>query len=397
MPTKSNVSKTRRLNILFLPAWYPTQQNPIAGVFIREHARAAALYHNVVVLFYEGQGPTIRRWYQIVSDQVECGIRTIRLRHRRLLPPKTSYAIYLWSIFSAFRAILKQGFRPDVIHAHVYSAALPAVILGRLYGIPVAVSEHWTGFVQRRLTLTQVLSARFALNAAEVILPVSQDLGRALKSYGIRTRLVVVPSSVDTKLFYPAAGNSNNGIKRVLFVGIVTPQKGLPYLLQALAKLKCKRQDFQLDIVGEVDEQAEYDRLTDRLRLDGSVKFHGRQPEVASFMRNCDFLVLPSLWENLPSVVVEAMACGRPVVCSKVGGIPEVVNESNGLLVPPADVKALAAAIDWMLDNHQKYRPKLVAAYAQERFSHEAVGQKLDEVYRGLVCGSTGDAKPAFV
>ena len=121
----------RKLRILFLPAWYPSEEHPVAGVFIREHAQAASLHNDVVVLYSEETGQGLKGLSKTISDKIEDGIRTIRIKHKKSPIPKASLFIYIWSIFAPFRWLLKEGWMPDVIHAHVFRAGLPAVILAR--------------------------------------------------------------------------------------------------------------------------------------------------------------------------------------------------------------------------------------------------------------------------
>ncbi len=161
----------------------------MAGVFVREHAQAVALYNDVIVLYDEEGGGHVKGLYEIVSDQIEYEIRTIRIRHKKLPIPKTSYFLYLWSIFKTFRKLISKGWRPDIIHAHVYSAGVPAVILGKIYKIPVVITEHWSGFPRHILRMFDILRARFAMNRAKIILPVSNDLEEAIKSYDISLQI----------------------------------------------------------------------------------------------------------------------------------------------------------------------------------------------------------------
>jgi len=101
-------------------------------------------------------------------------------------------------------------------------------------------------------------------------------------------------------------------------------------------------------------------------------------------MRECDFFVLPSFYENFGVVYIEAMACGKPVIATNAGGPKEIVNEDIGVLVPPKDVEALIKAIEYMLDNYQNYSTEKIAQYAKKRFSYEAIGKILDEVYKSI-------------
>ena len=175
--------------------------------------------------------------------------------------------------------------------------------------------------------------------------------------------------------------------KRILLVALLSPTKGIPYLLQALAQLKERRQDFVLDIVGNGPDRQYYEKLTEKLELGKMIKFCGikSKSEVAKYMTKCDFLVLPSLWENLPCVLIEAMASGIPVIATDVGGVKEMINENVGLLIPPKNTKALEKAIEHMLANCRHYSRERIAKYAREKFSYAAVSRQLDGVYREVL------------
>ena len=375
-----------KLRVLHLPAWYPSKKNPVAGAFVREHVKATALYNDVVVLYSEGISTGIRGLYEI-ADNIEDGIRTLRLRYRKSPIPKTTYLIYLWAMFRAFRKLIREGFRPDVIHAHVYSAGVPAVLIGKRYGLPVIVTEHFTGFPRGLIRGLEKLKAKFAFERADLVCPVSESLRRSIESYGIRARFQVVPNVVDTSLFHPGEDKDRvrkDNKKRLLLVALLDPKKGVPYLLEALARLKEKRNDFVLDIVGDGPNRAEYEELTRKLGLQDIVRFHGlkSKQEVAEFMRKADVFVLPSEWENLPCVIIEAMASGLPVVATNVGGIPEMVSNEVGLLVPPRDSEKLMQALDHMLDTVSKHYPGgSIAARARDLYSYENVGKKLTKLY----------------
>lgn len=377
-------SDDSRLRILFLAGWYPTEDNPVFGIFVREHAKAVALYNDVVVLHPIGE-PLLKRRYKL-SDTVEEGIRTLRVHYCHSPIPKTTYFIYLWSVTRAFHYLVKEGFKPDVIHAHIFHAGAPAVILGRLYKIPVVITEQSTGFPRRILSKTEVLEARFAMNRAQLILPVSDDLWKHIEAYGIQNKFQIVPNVVNMDLFHPEFSSRSRETKRILVVALLTPKKGVPYLLQALSQLEKKRDDFILDIVGDGPYRGEYEKQAWDLGIADKVKFHGLKPKeiVAKYMRQCDFLVLPSLVETFGAVIVEALAAGKPVIVTEIGGPKEIVTSQVGILVPPQDAQTLAGAIDYMLDHHRDYNPHKITQYAQKRYSYEAVGKALDSIYRSL-------------
>jgi len=415
---------TKRRKILFLAAWYPSEVNPVAGIFVREHARAAHLYNDVVVLYvYLDPSPNIWRLYWTTED-IEDGIRTIRVKYggallyiwlkltdRKRHPNRladfelkqsslwsrlsaipvaiVNDLLYCWSVFASFRNLVNRGWKPDIIHAHVYTAGTPGVILGKLYRIPAVITEHWDVFLDRRLLFFDRLKARFAMNEAKIVLPVSNALKEAIEDYGIKSVFRVIPNAVNTEVFYPMLydGKRVRSKKRILFVGILTPVKGVPFLLQAVSYLKGQRQDFTLDIIGDGPGRAEYEELAKTFSVLDIVNFHGLIPKVkvAEFMRACEFLVAPSLHETFGVTLIEAMACGKPVIATNNGGSREMVDKKVGILVPAQDFKALAEAINYMLDNYGDYSPERIAQYAKDKYGYEAVGHKLDRIYSELI------------
>jgi L-malate glycosyltransferase len=374
------------LRVLFLPAWYPSERNAVAGIFVKEHAKAASLYNEVIVLYVESCDKNIKGFWRKISDCVEDGVRTIRIMYKKSPIPKTTYFIYLWSIKKAFKQLLKEGWKPDIIHAHVYLAGVPAVILGKKHKIPVIITEHCTCFTRHKLGRLDILKAKFAMNRSSMILTVSDDLKKHIKSYGICNRFQVVPNVVNTELFHPVLNIDKRSTKRMLLVALLTPKKGVSYLLKALGELKDKRNDFVLGIIGDGPNRKEYEEMAEDLGLSGIVEFYGirTKEEIAEFMRNCDFFVLPSLYETFGVVYIEAMASGLPVISSKVGGVPEIVNKDVGILVPPRDTDALVKAIDFMLDHYRDYSSEKISQYARDNFSYETVASMLLKIYQEI-------------
>ena len=373
-----------RLKVLFLTAWYPDDENPVAGIFVREHAKSVSMYDDVVVLYAKGTTKKISGLYRIISDKREYGIRTIRILYKKFFVKGVSDFFSFYSVFRGFKMLLKDQWKPDIIHANVYSAGVIGVILARLYNVPVVITEHWGGFINHGLKFSNIIKARFAMNKANAILPVSKSLEDAIKSYGISNNFCVIPNVVDTKLFYPDTKVLHGNEKKILFVGLLSPVKGVPYLLEAVAKLAQKRHDFILDIIGDGPNRKEYENLTQKLKLEKIVRFHGlkTKPEVAEFMRQSSFLVQPSLVETFGVTFIEEMACGKPVVTTNLSVLKEIINEERGVLVPTKNTEKLAEAINYMLDNYQQYSTEKIAQYAQKYFNYELIGKKIDECYR---------------
>jgi len=383
--------KNERLKILFLPAWYPSEKNPVAGIFIKEYAKAVSLYNEVVVLYSEGNNRKLKKIWDTISDKSEDSIRTIRIQHRSFFIPKVTYLLYLLSIKKTFRKLLKENWMPNIIHVHVYSVGVPAIILGKIYKIPVVITEHFSAFSRHALARTEAIKAKLVMNKADIILPVSKNLQKAIKSYGIKNKFQIIPNVINTKIFSLPSLRQSKKVhkkKRILTVALLSPSKGISYLLKSLAQLKQKRQDFSLDIVGNGGPyRKKYEELTKRLELNEIVNFHGLKTrrEVARFMKNCDFFVQASLWETFGISYIEAMACGKPVVATNLPALREIINKERGILVPTKNPSALTEAVNYMLDHYQEYSSEKSSRYAKERFSYESVGRSLDKIYKKIV------------
>ena len=380
------MSTQNRLKVLHITPWYPTAENPVEGTFIREHIRAAAINHDVVVWAIHIR-PDMRGGAIEVSDSVEDGLRTfrtwqgvggvLRLRYLSRLRQQVKFGE---------RLIGSLG-RPDIIHAHILPAAVPAALLGRKFGIPLIITEQWTGYERGLLTTLEKLKARFAFGNARVVLPVSRYLGEQMMRCGIRANYKVVPNAVDTTLFYPRSSPRPVASPlRFLMVAVQRPVKGTPLLLEAANLLKKLGWVFQLDIVGGGPSLHDYEAMAHGLGLGESVRFTGTlpKPEIAALMRQCDFLVHPSLVETFCAVIAEALCCGLPVVASDIQPLPDLVNQSNGILFPSGDISALVDALKRMAAEHNHYNSAAISEQASAKFSLPAVAAQLDEIYRGV-------------
>ena len=361
------------------------------GVFVREHAKAVQLYDDVAVLHCLLPDPALPQptWTEREIDPALTeGIPTYRAWYRAEPVSKTAYFRFLQSVRRAYQVIISEGFRPDVLHAHIYEAGVAAVLLGKRHRLPVVITEQFSAFPRRLLSRHKVLKARWAFGQADRVLPVSAALQTSFERYGIHARFRRVPNVVDAGLFTPPSTPCPpHDPIRLRFVGSLIPLKGVGFLLDALAQVQRQRQDWCLDLVGDGQDRAAFERQAADLGLAPQVTFHGwkTKTEVAGFMRQADLFVLPSLWDNMPCVIVEAMASGLPIVASDIGGIPEMVDAPViGALAPPGDAGALAAVLLARLATLDQTDRRLIASKA-ERFSMAVVGRSLHDIYEEVL------------
>lgn len=258
-----------------------------------------------------------------------------------------------------------RGFRPDVLHAHLFHAHMAARTLGRLAGARSVLCTHHE--VERRFRPLRPLLQRLTAPLEDASVAVSEAVAaHARTAFGIRARLI--PNGIDLDRFRPrdrAEARRRLGlapdVRVVGFVGRLHPQKGLDDLLDACRRLPA---DVRLLIAGEGPLRASLQR-----RADDRVRFLGFVEDVPGFMAALDVLAMPSRWEGFGLGLVEALACGVPVVASAVDSLPEVAGDA-ALLVPPGRPDLLAGALERVLEDPGDLRrrgPLRAAAYDRRR------------------------------
>jgi glycosyltransferase involved in cell wall biosynthesis len=349
------------MRVLFVTTSWPTEESPLDGVFVQEHARTAASFADVRVLHLRRAPGGLQR----VGEDPPA----LRLGYRGL-PRPFSYAAFLLG------PLRLRSWRPEIVHANSFLSVLAAVPLRR----PIVYSEHWTVFLPEspyQLSGPMRRAAVFALNRADIVLPVSADLRDELAKLAPSARMRVIPNVFDERVFHPNEEEAEGG--HLLTAGLLDDgRKGVDIVLQALAQAP---DTPGLDIAGEGAKRTEYEALARRLGLEDRVTFHGRltKPELAGLMRTARLFVLGSRYENNPCVILEALASGLPVVATRVGGVPELLDATNGVLVEPDDPEQLARGIGEALE--RQYDRAEIARRARERYGRDRVGAELAEVY----------------
>jgi len=282
-----------------------------------------------------------------------------------------------------------QKWNPDIIHLHgVLDEGLLGVMAKKKYGKPLLTSvwgEDITKYSRRIFSKNLV---GFTLRNSDAIICQSDFLRREINNNGINnTKFYTITVGGPLEIFKP---RDKNKVKRtlklprdkkiILFVGHLITRKGVKYLIKAMENIIKKERDILCYIIGKGDAEEDLKKLTSDLNLKDYVIFLGQKinKEVALYMNACDILVLPSLNEGLPVVLCEALACGKPVVATRVAGTPELVNSDVGHLVEPKDVDDLANKI--LLALNKKWRKDVLIKRGKE-FSVDRSAKKLLEVY----------------
>jgi glycosyltransferase involved in cell wall biosynthesis len=335
----------------------------------------------MVVLADDGPAADVHGLYSMTEER-DGPLLVVRFSYR----PRAGRVAYLAALLELARRLRRSGTPVDILHAHVYRMGWPAVVAGGLLRRPVVISEHSSEWSERTLSRGALRRARIAFRRAALVCPVSRALQTSIEAYGVKARFRVVPNAVDTRIFHPSERISETAPTQLVNVALHEKIKGQDVLLKAFALLAATRPEVGLDVIGDGTQRDSLELLAAKLRIADRVRFRGVLPpaQVAEVLRLADLFVLASRSETLGAAAIEALCTGLPVVGTAVGGVPEVVGEEDGVLVPSGDPKLLAAGISGVLDAYGSFDRTAIARRAEQRFSSQAIGAMWDEIYRAL-------------
>jgi starch synthase (maltosyl-transferring) len=285
--------------------------------------------------------------------------------------------------------------RPELVQSFLFHANLAARLAAPLAGRPwviggLRVAEHrkrWHLVLDR---LTASLGSG-SVCVSQGVLRFSRDVA------GLDARrLTVIPNGIDARRFEQASAvpREELGVPEhahlALAVGRLDAQKGIPDLLAAAERVVSQNPDWHLALAGDGAERTWLlDRLAAQPMLGGRIHWLGTRDDIPSLLRSADLLVLASLWEGMPNVVLEAMAAGRPVVATAVEGTEElVVPGQTGWLVPPGDPRSLGAAL--LAASRDPERCRILGSNGRVRIEREFSLERTVASYERLWSGLLG-------
>lgn len=384
------------MKMLWLCSWYPHSIDPYDGDFIERQAKALSLHMQVDVIHVVQNFNFLKKETSLRIEEKQKG----RLHSSvYFLPlPKTTINFFQKLLFnkqyqSLYKKLIadyigKNG-KPDLIHLHVpVKAGAIAVQVKKEYNIPFVVTEHSSAYFEHipenyfsrnryfRFVTKQSFEEALAVSS------VSDWLLQRLNSLFNIKQTKLIRNVVDTTVFYPAENDNERPV--FIHVSMMHELKNVKGILRALATLKKKNAHWEMWFVGpelkENIELAEELGIADHVSWKGTLSYN----EVAASVRLADVLVHFSNYENLPCVINEALCCGLPVISSNVGGIAELVNSSNAVLISAGDTNALTAALENFLQQKINYNKTEIAASAANQFKEEVIGKQLQDWYREL-------------
>jgi glycosyltransferase involved in cell wall biosynthesis len=371
------------MTILILTHSYPDANSSWRGVYVQEQAKALSATHEIIVVYFKVDYTHFAPFskYTFIKRKNQ-QITEYELTTGRSLPVVNQLKYLISANSFIVKEILKNN-KVDIIHSHFsYPAGFLGTIISKRENIPHVFTEHSSIRKYSRSFIHQ-LCVKYTLKNSPAIVCVSNALrGEILKV--ISRDLTVIHNVIDISKFRPANPGTGKTINIGFLGSLENNNKGLDLLLTSVSYIKnC---DILLHIGGKGILLDSYVKMSDDLGLTGSCRFYGEiLPEkVADFYSKLNIFVLPSRYETFGIVLLEAMACGLPVIATKCGGPEEIVIPSTGLLIPAENARELSEAISYMSGSLQLYDKAAIRNYVNNTFGQKVFLNRISTVYENL-------------
>lgn len=306
--------------------------------------------------------------------------------------------LMITEFFAASRIIKKEKIR--LIHAHwILPQGLVSVFLKKLFNVPLLVTIHGSDLFPLKNVLFKKLQHFVVKNADFITTNTEATKNELLGRFPeCRLKIKIIPMGVNSDFFRklkvnkPAKYLKN---KLLLFVGRLSDQKGLQYLVDAMPRIVKEEPSAKLLVIGEGPYKAELEKQINRNKINDFVGFLGSLPssEIVKYHNYADVFVLPSLanktgTEALGLALMEAMSSGCAVIGTNIGGIPSLIkNRHNGILVPQKDSKEMAKAVIMLLKNKKKAETigKNASNFIRRKYSWDKIGMEFINIYKSII------------
>ena len=344
-----------------------------------------------------------RRWQPRVYALSEPGELVAVLR-QAAIPVECLGARHAGHLSALWRLVGElRRFRPAILQTYLFHANIAGRVAGKLAGVRRIVSGIR---VAEQRTRTHLWLDRMTNSLVDTNVCVSEAVAEfSRREAKLKSRkIVVIPNGVDVNRFgVPAAADLTAlgippGSPVLLAIGRLDPQKGIQYLVEAVSDPGLRGLNFHLLLVGEGPERPGLAAAIRSRGLDDKVHLAGWRDDIPELLRAATALVLPSLWEGMPNVVLEAMAVGLPVIASRVEGTTELIVEGEtGLLVAPRAPREIAGAIGTLLTCPELGTKLGLAGQSRVRthFSWEKTVRCYEELYLSLLASDVQHTQPA--
>ena len=387
------------MHILIIPSWYPSPHDPCRGQFFRQQAHALKAT-GIVTGVIAPQPISVRNAKMLLKAGIQIDPywdddQLPTFLDRWLSYPKlarVNYKRWIASGMELFTKYVVEFGLPDLIHAHcaLYAGILAEHIKGR-FGVPYLLTEHSSGFERNIYHPWQLDLAKQALVHADTRIFVSPGLGNLVSAkFGSQIKpWKFIPNMVSAAFTLKNTPTGGSPF-RFLSAGSLLMHKGHHNLLFSIARAFGGNHSVRLVIVGKGPRKKALLNLAKRLNISDQVSYLGQldQVGVEAQMQTCDCFVLPSLIETFGIAIIEALACGKPVIATDCCGPRSIVNDQNGILVPTNDIEKLSEALIHMQQKAHAYSGEAISRDCQKSYGAGQVVGKLLKCYQAAKTNS---------
>jgi glycosyltransferase involved in cell wall biosynthesis len=379
--------------VLFFCAWFPNKNNTLAGNFAVEHAKCL---NNIteLAIFHVNDDYDLKLWFKFEFSELQ-GIKIYKASFKRFssyyLFPINVLSYFLASIIGYYHVKNKFGVA-DINHVHVLTkTAILPYFLKLIYKTPYVISEHWSRYLPQRNSyhgFLRNLITKEIVAKSNGLCTVSNDLMLAMNNHELKHHNSMIISNVVDDIWFKDFIKKDNKFYQFLHVsGMQDAIKNVSGILRASAMLKESGFNFLLNIVGDDIEREGIEKYANDLGLSQIVVFHGKLvgKELYKMYQSADTFVLFSNFENQPCVLLESFATGLPVIATNVGGIPEIVDSNNGVLIYPKDEDALFNEMKKFILKQYNFNTNSIKNGAFKKHSNLAVSEDLINFYNNAL------------
>lgn len=371
-------------HILFLSSWYPSRISPFNGDFVQRHAKVVALQNRVTTLNATRDDSMIKN-YEIVQNTEDLTEINVYYKGSFFKPFN-----YVKRLIALNKGLKKVG-SFDLVHLNItYPAGVFALYLKFFQHKKYVITEHWTGFRKeqfRNINFVECFLIKMILKQAEILLPVSNDLGKSMLEVAPLKKMEVIPNVVNTDVFKLSNFPSNHSKIRFLHLSSLKDEhKNISGMLRVAKRLTDENFSFEFHIGGNgsldwIEQFIQENNLEKTVFLFSELSYH----EVAKKMQAYDAFVLFSNYENQPCVQAECFATGLPFIGTDVGGISEFLPKDFGFLIEKGNENELYEALKKIINGFTFVSKEKMNQYANVNFSAEMISEKFNKIYDNIL------------
>lgn len=394
------VPVNKNLHILIMPSWYKSPETPVLGTFFEEQARALQKEGYTVGVIYPEYTPPGELFSSKNKERLDFymdkGIPTFNIKTQAGIPKlrRLSYRQYSKAVNDVYDEYVKNFGKPDLIHAHsVFHAGIAGFQIAKLHKIPFIITEHLTAYLMGYINnKVDIEVAREIFEYADGSLIVSHNFRKDLeKQLDLPENTFKVIHNLVNELFFnsylPKTYSGPEETFRFFTNSFLLPRKNIRLIIDAIKILLDKGLNVHLTIGGDGPMNETLREYVKFLGLESKIHFTGKlwRDEVKTEIDNSHAFVLASQYETFGVVLIESLACGRPVVCTDSGGPRDFVHKEQGVIVKEHEPDAMAKGMEHVIQNYNSYNQKELISYCRENFNEHKIASEMMEMYHNVL------------